>query len=72
MDQPSTSGVKRRKIQRRNPNRLTDEELRRVLEDSDFTDIEGSESEKSYVPSEDDSSSEDDENEGNLASCCSL
>ncbi|KAJ8952549.1 hypothetical protein NQ318_006913, partial [Aromia moschata] len=35
--------AKRRKIQPRNNKKLTEEELRRILEDSDCTDVEGSE-----------------------------
>ncbi|CAH2010542.1 unnamed protein product [Acanthoscelides obtectus] len=55
----STSGTKRRKIQVRNENNLTDEELLRILEDSDI-DLDDSDIEGSYIPSEIDSSSEDD------------
>ncbi|CAH1991026.1 unnamed protein product [Acanthoscelides obtectus] len=55
----STSGTKRRKIQVRNENNLTNEELLRILADSDF-DLDDSDIEGSYIPSDLDSSSEDD------------
>nr|XP_023020982.1 uncharacterized protein LOC111509454 [Leptinotarsa decemlineata] len=60
MSEPSTSKGKRRRIEVKNPKNITEEELLRILEDSDIEDCDFN-SEGSYVPSDYELSSDEDE-----------
>lgn len=75
MDISGPSGIKKRKVEVKNPKNLTNEEMLRILEEEDFSEFEDNDSDDSYVAVEDESPSEDesssvDESKFQALFCC--